>query len=156
MRGVYQTRLGFPHGNCFAAAVASILECTITEVPDVPAEAAEEQFYEIWNDWLAALNLRTITFHVRGLYEDPGDPPWARGYGVLNVRSLLATPEREILHAVVWLAGRVVWDPDPRLGHEVRHDYAPHSLTLFQTLDPAAVYRERATVAAGAAGRPPA
>jgi hypothetical protein len=33
--GVIQARTGAPHGNCYAACVATILECGLDDIPDV-------------------------------------------------------------------------------------------------------------------------
>lgn len=50
MKPVMQTRLGVPNGNCFAACVASLLECPIEEV-DYPMLDGPEWLPE-WNERL--------------------------------------------------------------------------------------------------------
>jgi hypothetical protein len=70
MKQVYQTKFGEPEGNCFNACVASILECSLEDLPDL---------YEIeqtGENWLVGLNnaLRPIGYgivHIPASEEKP-------------------------------------------------------------------------------------
>src|SRR5690242_11331563 len=53
MKPVFQTRNGDPEGNCFAACVASILECSIEELPDLHDLPEGENWLEWFNTQLA-------------------------------------------------------------------------------------------------------
>ncbi|HEY4417588.1 MAG TPA: hypothetical protein VGO57_17995 [Verrucomicrobiae bacterium] len=43
MKPIDQTVLGFPHGNCFTACIASLLEVPIETLPIIPSE---EEWYD--------------------------------------------------------------------------------------------------------------
>lgn len=53
MKPVTQTRFGEPEGNCFAACVASILECSLTDIPDLLDWPKDRNWLEWFNDGLA-------------------------------------------------------------------------------------------------------
>lgn len=50
MKPVFQTKYGNPEGNCFAACVASILECSIDELPNL------YELEQSGKNWLIGLN----------------------------------------------------------------------------------------------------
>lgn len=129
---IEQTKLGYG-GNCYAACVASILECDLDHVPQVHLD--EDGVMEDWNEsymprlnlWLSHMNLwiqPNITFPDGGL---------PRGYTILSAQSKRV---EGYLHAMVALNGHVVWDPHPGrdegFGDTVCWD-------LFCTLDAAKV-----------------
>jgi hypothetical protein len=66
VKPVFQTRANFVDGNCFAAAVASILE--LDEIPGIdprPLGASEEEldkWREEWGAWFAARGLRWYAY----------------------------------------------------------------------------------------------
>jgi hypothetical protein len=97
LRPVLQTRHG-PGGNCYAACVASILETSLDDVPDLCGDA---QWGEKLRAWCRA---RRVT--VRFL---PGNAPAPQGWAIAGVRVLTGS-----IHAVVCLNGRIVHDPSPR------------------------------------------
>lgn len=99
MREVTQTILhGDPSGrpgNCLQAAVASLLDLNLDEVP---------HFIE-HDDWLEYF----VDFCVERGYRPLMRPPAAHvAYGMAWGPS-----ERGVRHAVVWIDGRMVWDPHP-------------------------------------------
>ena len=60
MKPVYQTKFGVPDGNCFNACIASIIECSIGDLPDLCEIEATGQ------NWLIGLNdaLRPMGYGV--------------------------------------------------------------------------------------------
>lgn len=60
MKPVYQTQFGDPDGNCFNACVASIIECELSDLPDLCKVEASGQ------NWLIGLNdaLRPMGYGV--------------------------------------------------------------------------------------------
>ena len=50
MKPVYQTRFGEPHGNCFAACMASILEVGLNDLPDLDFLPAGRNWIEWFNE----------------------------------------------------------------------------------------------------------
>lgn len=55
MKPVYQTNFDFKTGNCLAACVASILECSLDEVPNFcgePDSADGDSWFDTMVDWL--------------------------------------------------------------------------------------------------------
>ncbi|MGE4399373.1 MAG: hypothetical protein AB7D29_07620 [Campylobacterales bacterium] len=53
---VRQTKFGVPHGNCFSACVASMLEMDISEVPDFVPQYGD-QWLEHFREWLVPKGL---------------------------------------------------------------------------------------------------
>lgn len=123
MKPVTQTRTGRPMGNCTEAAIASLLEVELDQVPQLwdPADTTDrdqrpkhrvDAFYEFirsrgfvmaWGDLVEPIPL-------------PLDPRrWTDGAHLLEGYHLLGGPQvgTEIPHMVVAHGGRVVWDPNP-------------------------------------------
>ena len=120
---VTQERTGWGRGQCIQAAVASILEVGLTDVPDlwngrepvrgepVEREGAFEElvayvrsrgFLYAWGDVV-----RPIPLDIPGLGAHFADWPWG-GY------HLLGGPNHDgVSHMVVARAGAVAWDPNP-------------------------------------------
>lgn len=130
MRPVEQTRLTPQEGgNCLAACMASILECPLDEVPQLPpGDAISDETWAEYHPrlaaWLAERNLVEVTFSA--------DQEWhPQGYAILGVES----PRFPGMgHAVVALDGVIVWDPHPGRDQGVgkRMNWG-----IFQVLDPA-------------------
>lgn len=99
MREVTQTILhsdpsGRP-GNCLQAAVASLLDLDLDEVP---------HFVE-HDDWLERLRDFCIAHGYRPLMRPPtATVPYGMAWG---------PSERGVRHAVVWRDGEIAWDPHP-------------------------------------------
>lgn len=125
---VPQTRFEPPTGNCFAACLASILECPLDEVPQPTAvDDACPRWTPYWQRveaWLAERNLGLIEFPVGG---NGYVPP---GYTILST-----TPRGcDYQHAVVARDGEVVWNPWP-FEHEGLGEWK--YWTVLTVLDPA-------------------
>lgn len=129
MKPVYQTIFAPPHGNCFAACVASIFEVDLADVPNLMHGANDEDggaWFHRFNAWLRPLNLRMDYFTIAD-----GDLPWAAGWTVVGIKS----PRGQMMHCVVFE------------GQEFRHDPIPDApkfrytlvldLFLFYPIDPA-------------------
>jgi len=102
---VEQTRTGSLIGNCFAACLASILEISISSVPDFDADG--NAFLRQVNDFLLPLDL----FYIQVSPDNPTFPEVFR-YG--NVwHTIEGISERGGQHACVGNAGELVFDPHP-------------------------------------------
>lgn len=95
MKPVTQTRVGSPNGNCFAAAIASIMERPLTEF-DGAHEDTVDQY------------LRPYGYKYVELPSN-GDSPL--GYHIIS-----GTSPRGGEHAVVGYNGKTVHDPHPQDG----------------------------------------
>lgn len=96
---VDQDRFGPGVGNCFSAAVASILELPLTDVP----------FFMTGDDWYVGFQAWLL---ARGLVADyyPAYRERPDGYAILSGLS----PRYEgVYHSVVALDGVLVHDPHP-------------------------------------------
>ncbi len=109
---VFQTRTGFG-GNCLAAALASILELKIDEVPETATDRVKQM-----NDWAGGIEQDTIinTFlHDKGLilhsvwYQTAldiwKDEPKHYGIGGCRIK------HNGLWHSVIVKDGKVVHDP---------------------------------------------
>lgn len=99
MTPVDQTKFGKPHGNCLAAATASVTDIPLEDFPDLSEENGWYRRYEVF------LNHRGYEL----LYLDntchPYRPPcYAIGAGM---------SPRGLMHSCVFLDGKLVHDPHP-------------------------------------------
>ncbi len=116
MKPVDQTRFG-KEGNCLMASVASLLEISLEECPNI-YDLCEGDEKRIERDWWKIL---TDFLHRHGYYPAlidarHGDP---KGYALAGGKS-----NRGLWHSVVALDGEIVHDPHPsRVGLEFCEDY---------------------------------
>ena len=103
-------------GNCLSAAVASILEMSIEDIPDF-REGAGLWFFR-WQEWLQKRGQRFVIY-------DKFTPP--RGYSIGEVMSPTMEGEK---HSVVCFDGKVVYDPLPP------HDRVYDLITEFWAIEP--------------------
>lgn len=122
---VFQTVVGYPRGNCQAAALASIMEVDLNEIPD-PVDEPWDGRCQAHASWLLSRGFYMLTFPAG----DNGIP--IPGY------SIAAVPSQKfegIQHAVVMFDGRIVHDPrednDP-----YPSDTRPFDYTLIIPCDP--------------------
>lgn len=126
------------HGDCLRAALASLFELPIEEVPHF---AESERWWGDWMDWLAERNLRIGTAFYTVSEDDPtklngwpGDIYWlacvlsprikARchtcgGHGVANAEGAYCEPCNGSgrvpgTHMVVMYGNEIAWDPHPQ------------------------------------------
>lgn len=99
MKPVYQTLTGRPFGNCMQAAIASILELSLEDVPNFTMAMDMD---EAVNEFLAPLGFGIVNM------EPNEDYPWSpSGYHLLYGKS-----PRGLQHAVVAFNGKIVHDPN--------------------------------------------
>lgn len=97
MKPVYQTRNGWPHGNCLMASVASVLELDLATCPDLAvAEAAGRDHWDVMREF--------VQQHGHDAAWLDGPPP--KGYAVVSLMQPSGTA-----HACVALDGRIVHNP---------------------------------------------
>lgn len=109
---IHQTKFGYPDGNCFAACVASIMECDIS---DVPLQSAVSDI-EPLRHWLGRFELCEVTFELgdyrpSGLYVLTG----------LSPRSVVGLRAK---HCVVARGSEILHDPHPDGGQVLTWDDA--------------------------------
>lgn len=102
MNPVDQTRFA-EDGNCFAAALASVLEIPLEEVP----EFTEDGWLIEVNTWLQGRGLCYLEFPVHE------QERWRTYYLKHAGFHLLLGDNRGLCHAVVAKAGVIVHDPHP-------------------------------------------
>ncbi len=90
---------GRQRGNCQRAAMASILEIGIDDMPPFELAATSSDFWEDIRIWLEERGLRLAMY-------DEEDPP--KGYALAY-----GPAPRGVRHAVVVLDGALAWDPHP-------------------------------------------
>lgn len=69
MKPITQTRFGDPEGNCFASCVASILECPLSDLPDLNDLPEGRNWLEWFNDGLAGKGAGV--FYAAASADDP-------------------------------------------------------------------------------------
>lgn len=103
MRPVYQNK---PTG-CLQAAVASLLERPLDEVPDF-AEIDDEEWHDEYTDFLRDLDLYPICIRLEDLREIEGELWHPEGYHLIIGESPRAPGKS---HATVGYNGKIVHDP---------------------------------------------
>jgi|SRR6185369_950509 len=101
MKKIVQTIFGYPSGNCFNAAVASVLELDF--IPDINPALPAEQWESEWCLFFDGLNLKWESRTV-----EPEGNNWDiyfRGYSIAHVEV-----RPGILHAIVCLNAVPVHD----------------------------------------------
>lgn len=134
MKPAHQTKFGYPDGNCHAAALASVLEIPLKEIPDF---GVDDDWYDRFARYMISRHaLQPLDFI---LPDDGVHDLWIpQGYHLIN-----GTSERGLLHSVVGFMGEVEFDPHPdNTGLKTVDSY-----TIFAVLDPATSggMRERET-----------
>lgn len=100
MKPIFQTILNQPLGNCLQAAIASLLELSLEEVPNF-AKATDMNVAA--DEFLEPLGLGLVD-----LLPNP-DFPWSPdGFHLIN-----GVSPRDCPHVVVGYKGRIVHDPAP-------------------------------------------
>ena len=102
---VFQTTFGFPHGNCFAACLASILELPIADVPNF-CDGDNPRWKADCLEWLRPFGLYLLSV---ALPDDFPADQMPAGYHVMSGKS----PRGKFNHSVVGFAGKMVHDPHP-------------------------------------------
>ena len=107
---IKQTKVG-KQGNCFEACIASVLECSIEDIPNIRNEK-HECCNEILNEWLSQRGLFYLELRVLQGHED-----LVFGHGDFYYFQIGLTERSEALgglgHCVVCKQGRMVFDPHP-------------------------------------------
>jgi len=128
VKKVYQTRSGNRNGNCFQAAVASILELDLDEVPDFCNAYSNKDW---WDEFVKWLNKRGITADVIEINSRQLKDQIYR-----NCYLLVAGKVEGVWHQVVYRNGKMVHDPNP-LHKKLKPGYlVPKEVTLLFALDP--------------------
>ena len=115
---VQQTRTGSLEGNCTEARVASLLEVSLDDLPDLAAaDAMGLDRWKVLGEYVQAKGFDLFWFDLEktelgDFFPDQliPDLPWS-GY------HLMAGPNPDgVPHMVVGADGRMVWDPNPKKG----------------------------------------
>jgi len=100
MKPVFQTTFGDGKGNCLSAALASLLEWDIEDVPNFSEYGG--RFWPVFWEWMQEHNLGWMR-----LEPTPGNVP--NGYHLICVKS----PRGDFYHELVGFNGEPVHDPYP-------------------------------------------
>ena len=135
MNRVYQTKFGGTdapigeRGNCWQAAVASVLELPLDEVPNIQEWDDSIVWFDKFREWLRQYGLSALGLSTGGNIT-------IQGYHLIECKS--TTLNNGELHVVVGLNGKVVHDPNPNATStgEIA-DYI-----IFTLLNPAKVMKQ--------------
>lgn len=100
MKKVFQTREGFPDGNCTEACVASVLELPLNAVPTI--KARDDTWIDELNQFLLTHGLYAICLKVDGVF-------CPSGWHFIGGKS----PRGDFGHYVVGYNGKMIHDPHP-------------------------------------------
>ena len=101
MKKVYQTKFGYPDGNCLAACLASIFELDIDDIPDF---GVRSDWYKKFTQWcIEKLDLWPIDIDANNCAFEP------KGFYIINGES----KNGDFWHSVVGKNGEIMHDPHP-------------------------------------------
>lgn len=101
MKKVYQTKFGYPDGNCCAACLASIFEI---DIETIPSWGVGSDWYDRFTEWCVEnLGLQPIDIEAETCVIEP------KGYYLINGES----KNGDFWHSAVGMGGKVVHDPHP-------------------------------------------
>lgn len=103
-----QTILG-SKGNCFAACIASILDCTIDDIPNLNAYEESEEWMQVLNDWLSNRGLG----YMEVIVPSADINVFFRNKDFYHVIIGPTNRSSNLFHAVVGRKGKIVFDPHP-------------------------------------------
>ena len=139
MKPVYQTRFGFPCGNCFQAVLASMLELELEQVPDFAEYMAlgTRAWWNVFETWSGEFGLFPFELEIncqnhQALKAIPkGQEVWLVGN----------SPRGPFLHAVVGihkgdLTFDVIHDPHPEAIKGSHFVGRPRLVGFFVVRDP--------------------
>lgn len=128
MKEVLQTRFGRPGGNCYQAAMASLMNVSLEEMPD---------FCNIGDDargWFSRVSNWCIERGLAAIYINLKTPPYPtliEGLCILGVRLKHHAADDTMLHAVVGRA-KLVGD---EWRYNVVHDPHPEKPEIAEVTD---------------------
>src|SRR3990167_3048324 len=135
VKPVMQTKFGgsdapeSEQGNCIAACLASIFECSLEDVPDFTGSIVAGGWFFHLQKWLAECNLSLLMLPAK-----PIDVP--AGYAMAAVKSL-TLPNPDDGHMVVVNNGMLAHDPNPKNTGKSPDDYEVMEYWAFTCRDPA-------------------
>jgi hypothetical protein len=108
-------------GNCFAAAIASLVEVPITDVPNVEVlfDVEGVSWYGVMDAWLRANGYEIVTNNHFNVFHDDayGNQDGSRGDKIINCKDkyYLASgmSPRGVMHVCIYKNGKMVHDPHP-------------------------------------------
>jgi len=105
---VHQTRFGDKTGNCFQAAVATLLSLNLDDVPDF-CQAGDDKWFDDFQEWLSRRGMCATIVQCESDDEFRMIAP--------NGACLVGgTSPRGFDHAAVYLDGKLFHDPHPEGG----------------------------------------
>jgi hypothetical protein len=105
MKPIDQTAFGDPDGNCWGAAIASLLEVPLAALPDYVTEAKEGR------DWHGTMSAYLYKHH--GLMLLRADGRLTQFVTPKSWHLISGMSPRGLSHAVVGHAGEMIHDPHP-------------------------------------------
>ena len=101
MKKVFQTKFGFPDGNCHAACIASLFE---VDIDDIPSWGNRSDWYDKFTKWCVSnLGVQPIDIDADTCFIEP------IGHYIINGES----KNGDFWHSVIGYGGKVVHDPHP-------------------------------------------
>ena len=110
MKPIYQTKFRGSdspvgeRGNCFQAAVASLLELPLEEAPDIQEYDEEMKWFDIFREWLNKRGLTAFGLSTEGNI-------LLQGYHLIETKS--TTLQNGELHVCVGYNQKIIHDPNP-------------------------------------------
>lgn len=125
MKPVDQTRFGKPHGNCYAACIASVFEVLLEDLPRL--HMVEDNWENDLEKWLEPRGFVVISMG----YPKPRDIQDLPDFQCVHL-AIGDNPDG-VSHCVVVDSGKIVHDPNPSR----RGILNVRTLEFFVTKDPA-------------------
>lgn len=105
---VFQTIMDSQNGNCYAACLASILECSLEGIPNF-MEKGPDRFDNILTKWLETKNFVILSVNI--VRDEPSIIAIMKD--VYSIGSIESPRFKDTLHAVVCKGFEIIHDPRP-------------------------------------------
>lgn len=109
MKPIHQTLFGDKRGNCLQAAVASVLELSLDEVPNFSDWYKYTDWAKWIDEWTVPRGFYMIDVPVSTFISEDGELYKPHGYHLLNGKS----PRGDFYHVIVCKDGKKIHDPYP-------------------------------------------
>ena len=136
---VMQSNLSSTEGDCFAACVASILEVSLSDIPNFMLQKGDK-WWDHYNKWLLE-NYNCVAFNFE--LDSNNREEWISLCIESNLYCMGTIKcSNRLIHSVVLKSGNIVHNPWPYYGGD-HSEFTIKSIEFIVPLDPSKIIKQR-------------